>query len=100
MLAKYGPWSKHVRVKSIEFSVQAEAWLHDQGKKHGLDYEVLIEDIQTKISKKVFSPARTLNGRNIPARQVSVPQPIMFFNDAKHSRLCQANLGLITYIGR
>lgn len=82
MLAKHGPWEKHVRTKTLDSMNEAVMWLARQGKIENVDFEILVEDIQTKNSKKVFAPARTVNGRNIPARQVSVTQPIMFFNDA------------------
>lgn len=82
MLAKHGPWEKHVRTKTLDNMDEAVMWLARQGKVENIDFEVLVEDIQIKNSKKVFTPARTVNGRSIPTRQVSVIQPIMFFNDA------------------
>ena len=70
MLAKHGPWNHHVRVRNIQASNEADAWLVSQGKKYIEDFEVLLENIQHKTSKQITGSWQLY------------PQPILFFNDA------------------
>lgn len=81
MLAKHGPWSHHVRTRSPEAAAEAQEWLVNQGKKPVTDFEVLVEDIQHKNSKKVFVAPKTSSGRQRAPRLVGNLQPIIFFNE-------------------
>lgn len=84
MLAKHGPWEKHVRTKGMDAMQEAVMWLARQGKAENIDYEVLIEDIENKNSVKTFVPARPGSSaarQGIAGSFVIKPEPIMFFND-------------------
>ena len=84
-LAKHGPWSHHVRVASVSVSEEVEAWLVAQGKKHGVDYEVLIEGIEHKKTKTTqVTKSRQIphGGVHITVEQVRSIEPIIFFKDA------------------
>lgn len=85
MLAKHGPWEFHVRVKSLDAMNDAVIWLVNQAKIENTDFEVLVEAIQVKSAKKVFSPSFSSTRKTTgPIRRYSAPiQPIMFFNDPK-----------------
>lgn len=76
MLAKHGPWSYHIRAKSIAVSEEIEKWLAEQGKKDTVDYEVLIQPIDHKHSR-VDGSYQSANGISV---RYAV-QPIIFFND-------------------
>lgn len=84
MLAKHGPWAKHVKVRGMSELGSALVWLHSQGAVENVDFEVLIQDIQTKTSQKV-AVQQVGNGPRIKRTVgsfVNKPVPIMFFNDA------------------
>ena len=91
MLAKHGPWSHHIRVKNTSVLEEVEAWLISSGKKENVDYEVLIQAIEHRHTKKTFVPftITSSGGRTstmpLPQQQV---EPILFLND----------LGAATYI--
>ena len=85
MLAKHGPWERHVRVKSTDAMNEAVMWLAGQGKAENIDFEILIEKIEHKNTKKTFVPVtRTRpSGRTTTMNQaVQSVEPIMFFNEA------------------
>lgn len=91
MLAKHGPWSHHVRVKDLAACEQAETWLRQSGKVENQDYEVLIESIEHRNTKKVLvSPSASMTRRSNPTRPrlVTSVEPILFLND----------ISLVTYI--
>ena len=85
MLAKHGPWERHVRVRGTDAMNEAVMWLARQGKAENVDYEILIEQIQTKNTQKVFAPVKPGSSwakKGITGHYVPVAQPIMFFNES------------------
>lgn len=87
MLAKHGPWSHHVRVKGTDEMNEAVMWLARQGKIEDRDFEILVEHIEHKNTKKVFAiPKGQSMGKTsasmIP-RIVNSVEPIIFVNEVK-----------------
>ena len=85
MLAKHGPWTRHVRVKGTDAMNEAVMWLAQQGKVENIDFEILIENIEHRNTKKVSVSVTTTrpSGRKATiARAVQSVEPIMFFNEA------------------
>lgn len=83
MLAKHGPWSHHIRMKNTEVLEEVESWLISSGKKENVDYEVLIQAIDHRHTKKTF-----VTMPSGPQRRLQSMEPILFLND----------LGSATYI--
>ena len=87
MLTQHGPWSHHVRLKGTDEMNEAVMWLARQGKAENIDYEILIERIEHKKTKRVITPGIPTtrpSGRSATLPQVTTSvEPIMFFNEVK-----------------